>query len=425
MKLQKKRFDYKWVVASCCFMMMFVCLGFCSSNKGLYLGAITEALGIKRSMFSINDSFRFTTSAIVNVYFGTLVGRFGIRKMMASGFAALACAVLIYAYATNIFIFYIGGVLLGFGMGFTTTAMVSVLIKRWFTSNVGTILGVVTAANGLGGALAAQIVTPIIYEEGNPFGYRNAYTFVAVVVVITGILVVSLVREKPKGVDVSLTVNNKKKPRGGGWIGMEFQEAIRQPFFVPAVLGVFFTGLVLSSVDGAGAVHLRDVGLDTGYVATVLSVKSLALTVFKFTVGVLYDRKGLRIMLTICNVTGVAVMTMLALASNTPLGMVCAMLWGVFSSLAIPMETIGVSLVTSDLYGNKAFDKMIGIMLAVNYAGYAIGNPLMNFFCDIFGSYKPIMLVFVGIYIAITVMYQFVITAAHKKRKEIEAAEII
>jgi sugar phosphate permease len=85
--------------------------------------------------------------------------------MIASGFAALACAVLIYAYATSIFVFYIGGILLGYGMGFTTSAMVSVLVKRWCPTNTGTILGVVTAANGLGGALAAQIVTPIIYED--------------------------------------------------------------------------------------------------------------------------------------------------------------------------------------------------------------------------------------------------------------------
>ena len=425
MKLPKKSFDYKWVIVASCFMMMFVALGFSSSNKGLYLGAITEALGIKRSLFSINDSFRFTTSAIVNLYFGTLVGRFGTRKMIASGFAALACAVLIYAYATSIFVFYIGGILLGYGMGFTTSAMVSVLVKRWCPTNTGTILGVVTAANGLGGALAAQIVTPIIYEEGNPFGYRNAYTLVAVIVVITGILVVSLIRERPKGSDVSLEVNNKKKPRGGGWVGMEFKEAIHQPFFVPAVIGVFLTGLVLSSVNGAGAVHLKDMGLDAGYVATVLSAQALSLTVFKFLVGVLFDKKGLRPMMIICNVTGVAVMTMLAMVSNSTLGRVLAMLWGVFSALALPMETIGVSLVTSDLYGNKAFDKMVGIMLAVNYAGYAIGNPLMNFLYDVNGTYKPVMLLFVGIYVVVTIMYQFVITAAHKKRKEIEAAQKI
>ena len=77
----KRRFDYKWVILALSFMMVFVCLGFCSANKGLYLAAITEALGIKRSLFSINDSCRFITTAIINLFFGSLISRFGIRKM--------------------------------------------------------------------------------------------------------------------------------------------------------------------------------------------------------------------------------------------------------------------------------------------------------------------------------------------------------
>lgn len=51
-----KKIDYKWVIVTLSFTMVFVCLGFCSSNKGIYLSAITEAFGIKRSLFSINDS---------------------------------------------------------------------------------------------------------------------------------------------------------------------------------------------------------------------------------------------------------------------------------------------------------------------------------------------------------------------------------
>ena len=54
----KKRLDYRWVVIAVCFLMVFTCLGFCSSNKGLYLSAITKALGIKRSLFAINDTCR-------------------------------------------------------------------------------------------------------------------------------------------------------------------------------------------------------------------------------------------------------------------------------------------------------------------------------------------------------------------------------
>lgn len=41
---------YRWVIVAASFLMVFVCLGFCSSSKSLYLAAITEALGIKRSL---------------------------------------------------------------------------------------------------------------------------------------------------------------------------------------------------------------------------------------------------------------------------------------------------------------------------------------------------------------------------------------
>ena len=84
--MEKKKFEYKWIILVLCVLMNFVCLGFCSSNKGMYLTAITEAWGMPRSLFSINDSCRFIASAVVNLFFGALIYRWGIRKMVAVGF---------------------------------------------------------------------------------------------------------------------------------------------------------------------------------------------------------------------------------------------------------------------------------------------------------------------------------------------------
>lgn len=47
----KMRPWYKWVIAAACFLMVMICLGFCSSTKPLYLSAITKALDIERSFF--------------------------------------------------------------------------------------------------------------------------------------------------------------------------------------------------------------------------------------------------------------------------------------------------------------------------------------------------------------------------------------
>ena len=419
----KKKLNYQWVIVVTCFIMEFVALGFCSSNKSLYLGAMTEALNIPRSLFSINDSIRFITSAVLNLFFGTLIHKLGARKMVAFGFAALIASMQIYAHANNVFVFYIGGCLLGLGLAFCTTTMIGSIIRRWIKENTGTILGFVLAANGLGGALAAQIVTPIIYEEGNPFGYRNAYNLVTVILVVTGILAVLFLRNQPKDDPSPAPTHHKKKPRGGGWVGISYEDARKKPYFYVALVGIFLTGMVLQGVNGASAAHMKDVGLDAGYVATVLSLHSIALMVFKFSTGVMYDKWGLRVTMIICDIAALVVMVFLALVSNTPEGMVYAMIYGILSSLALPLETIMLSLIATDLFGNKSFDKILGIIAALNTLGYAVGAPLMNFCYDAFGTYVPFIWVCVGIMAVVAIMYQAVITAAAKERNKVLAAE--
>jgi len=424
MQPEKKRLGYEWVIIATCFIMEFVALGFCSSNKSLYLGAITEALSIPRSLFSINDSVRFLTTAVVNLFFGSLIKKLGARKMVAIGFVSLIASTQVYAHAESVWVFYIGGCLLGLGIALCTTTMIGSIIRRWIKKNTGTVLGFVLAANGLGGALAAQIVTPIIYEEGNLFGYRNAYNLVTVILVAAGVIAVVFLRDQPKNEDVStVPAVQKKKPRGGSWVGIGYEDAKRKTFFYTALVGIFLTGMVLQGINGAAGAHMKDMGLDTNYVATVLSMHSLALMVFKFLIGVSYDRFGLRVTMITCDIAALAVMVMLALVTNTPEGRMMAMGYGVFSALALPLETIMLSLITMDLFGYMSFDRILGIVSALNTAGYAVGAPMMNWCYDLFGTYVPFIWACVAIMAVVTVMFQLTITAAAKERKKILAAE--
>ena len=168
-----KKTEYKWVIVALCFLMVLTTLGFCSSSRTLFLSPITEALGIERSKFSLNDSCRFVSTAIVNIFFGTLVNKFGAKKLIGAGFLSLIGAMIIYATANSIWIFYIGGVMLGIGLSWTTTTMVGYVVNKWCRENKGTIMGFVLAANGVGGAVATQIVSPIIYDKNDIFGYRK------------------------------------------------------------------------------------------------------------------------------------------------------------------------------------------------------------------------------------------------------------
>lgn len=418
MNLKEKKLNWSGIlVVAACFCMGFVCLGFCSSNKSLYLGAITEALGIKRSLFSINDSFRYVSTAIVNLFFGTLIAKFGPRKLVGAGFLCLIASTLIYATATDIAVFYLGGTFLGIGLSWCTTTMVSYLVGKWYPEKRGTITGFALCANGVGGAVAAQIVTPMIYEQGNPFGYRNAYYLVAILLAVVGVIATALVHE-PKDAKAA---PGKKKARGKSWEGITLQEALRKPWFYGAALCVFVTGMGLQGINGIAGTHLKDVGIDKGVVASILSVHSVVLCFSKFLAGFSYDKLGLRRTLLICEFCGVCSFVALALSGSAGTGIVFAFAWGAVSALALPLETVMVPLIAADLFGEKDHARLMGIFVSINTAGFAFGTPVANAIFDIAGTYVPVLYAIAVAMLAIMVGFWFIINATEKEQKRLAA----
>ena len=151
-----KKLDYKWIVVVVCFLMIMVTLGFCSSPKSLFLDVVSESLGIDRTAFSLNDTFRFISNAIVNLFFGALVHKFGTKKLMVAGIGCLVISMGLYAAATQLWMLYLAGTFLGIGFSWTGTTMIGCVINKWCRENRGTIMGAVLAANGVGGAIAIR-----------------------------------------------------------------------------------------------------------------------------------------------------------------------------------------------------------------------------------------------------------------------------
>ncbi len=417
MTTQKRKFEYKWIILGICFLMNFICLGFCSSNKGLYLTAITEAFGIPRSLFSVNDTFRYVSTAVINLFFGTLVYKFGYRKMCAMGFICLIASLLTYAFAETILVFYIGGVLLGLGVSFTTTTMTGSLIRRWFNADIGKYTGIVFAANGIGGALAAQILTPMIYQEGNPFGYRSAYLLIVGITVVTGIVVITLLRERPEDQPITPVQIKSKTSRGKTWEGLPFDVVKKRPYFYIVAIATLLTGFILQGIGGVYAAHLKDVGIDAGYLATVSSIYSLTLTASKILVGFIYDKKGLRFILLMCQSATVVAFGALLFVSTSVTGKALAFVFALLYALALPLETLVIPLVVNDIFGTNSYNRVIGIATAMNYTGYALGTPIVNLCYDTFGSYKPAFIAFMILMPIIAVIFQIAINMVNKDKK--------
>ncbi len=411
--VQKKKFDYNVIIIILCFMSVLFGLGLWGT-KSYFIKPITEALGISRAAYSIVDTMRYIVSAVVSIVFGLLIGKFSTKFLLLFGFVCMTASALIYSLATHIALFYVGGALLGVGLGLSSTTMVGYIVNLSCNKNRGTIMGIVLAANGIGGAIAVQIVSPII--ESATFGYQTAYRVMACVFVAMFIILAIFYREphKPEG-----TTLQNKKARGTGWVGINFNQARKKSYFYGACVCIFFTGLCLQGIGTCKIPHMQDVGLDKVFITNIGTISSLLLTFSKLINGFMYDRLGLRITITIDCVSAVIFMTMLFLITNTVTGMVLCVLITIFYAVALPLETVMLPIYANDLFGDKSYAKILGIFSALNQLGYALGSFVVNGLFDMFNTYKVALVVCGIIMTLIVIALQFIITSANKVKKQV------
>ena len=374
--MERERARGNLLTAVLCFVMIFTGLGFVSSPRSLYVIPVTEALEIERSLYSLVDSLRYVATAVVNLFFGFLVLRVGVRWLIGVGFLSLVGAMLLFATANTVWLLYPAGILMGVGFSFTSTTMVGYVIGRAYPHNRGTVMGAVLAANGLGGALSTPIVSALIHGEG---GYRTSALVVATIVFVVGVFTVALLRAE--------SAPAKKPEKKDTEQGTEGEVKTGPLRF--ALLGavIFTTGFCLQGIQGVAAAHMSDVGLGEDLIAAVLSAQMLFLTCSKFMTGFLYDRFGLRVAVLLDMVSSVGVCLLLAFLIPGAIGGVMAFGYAALSAMALPLETVMLPIYAREFFGQHGFASRLGIIVSLNTAGYALGAPFLNLIFDLTGTY--------------------------------------
>jgi MFS family permease len=297
--------------------------------------------------------------------------------------------------------------------------MMSTVINNWCKKNKATVMGAVLSANGLGGAVAAQILSPIIFSNGGA-GFRDAYRVVAIILSVVLVLIIVLFKDRPKGAEKTLVPKHKtRKVRGESWVGMEFSEIKKKPYFYLALVCMLLTGMSLNGLGEIANLHMYDLEIDKQFIATLATISSLFLMCSKFLNGFIYDRIGIRKTMNVCYVSAFFALGCIAMLSNTPIGKTLAAVRIIFSGIALPLETVMIALFANELFGNKSFNKVVGLFSAATTAGFALASPFSQFWKMIFGNYTVSMIAFAVLMIFVTVTMQFVMKSAAKDRLEI------
>ena len=416
---KKKSFNYVYVIIIICAITIFMGLGFCSSSKKAFLAPILGYNShISEALYGFSDTFRYATTAIVNIFFGLLIAKLGVKKLMGAGFLAMTLSMLCYATSTTVIGFYFAGIFLGLGIAWTTTTMVGYLINRWCTKNRGTILGITLATNGLGASFATLVFSPI--AEATPAGYKTVYFIFAACAFLIGILAIIFIKDNTPENQPDSTTNNKKQ-RTNDWDGIDTKTAFKKLYFYLFLGGVFVTGIALQSITTYDAKHLAEIGVPFEVYNPLMSVGMFILTFSKFLTGFMYDKLGLRKTITISYCAAIISLTILCLITASSSTFACASYF-ILVDLALPLETIMLPIYASDLFGKKNYNVFLGIVISINTIGQALGSPLIGLCHDIFKNYSIALYIGLGLMVAAMLAIQYAIHASNKERKKMELA---
>lgn len=412
----KKQFNYNTVLIVLCFFIIMLGLGLWAP-KGLFVKPITDALGIERSLYTLADTLRYATTAIVSLFFGRLHDRFGTKRLVCGGFLFMAASALFYAVSEGLPLFYIGGILNGVGLSFAGTTIVAYVVGRACKRNRGKVMGVVLAANGLGSAVFSPIMSALINEEGNPFGYRNAFYMMAAIFASMCVVLLLLFREPTEAEGESEAPARKR--RGVAWPGISCAEARRRGYFYVTCVVIFLTGLILQGLGSCNYAYLGDLGMSPAFIAMLSGMGGLLLASAKIVDGILYDGVGLRVTVTLNCLSGVAAVICLLYASDAVLGRILAVGCAVLLAFALPLETVMVPIYASDFFGERDSKRILGILMCVNQAGLALGPTTMNVFYDVSGSYRLVFWLCVPVLLLTVSLFQLAAVAAARTRRAV------
>jgi len=395
-----RKIFYGWYVAIACGV------GLACGLASVITATFSIFLGPLRAEFGWTPSETFTGLMLVTAavtiaapFIGSLVDRFGAKRLILVGFLMQGAVIASFATQTEslpaFYARYVALAILGLG---TTHVAFARVISVWFDRRRGLALGVALAGIGVGG-----MVWPLLSQWGiSAFGWRTAYVIVALVVSTVGILAIGLVvRDSPEA--MGLRPDGDEAPRTAAGTpapvalqtGFTLAETMRQGHFwlmlaAFLLIGVAVQSLILHLVP---MLVLRDVAPMRA--AQAQSLVAAALIVGRVAAGMLMDRFfAPRVAVAFLVGPVVGIILLASGASGTG-----AFVAGMLTGLAAGAEVDVTAYLASRYFGLRYFSRTYAWFYSAYSAGAGLGPLLTAAAVERYGDYSEILYLHAGLLI--------------------------
>jgi predicted MFS family arabinose efflux permease len=196
----RPRLHYGYVVASFAFVLLIAAAGVRSSPTMLIqplerefhwsTATISAAIAINIGLFGLLGPFA-----------AGVFERFGLRRTIASALALLAVAASASFFMTQAWQFFLlWGAMVGIGTGCIGLVAGATIVNRWFETNRGTVMGILTASNATGQLVFLPLFGLLVTGPG----WRIEVLFIAAVCAVLAPLTLLLLREHPSDMQLAM-----------------------------------------------------------------------------------------------------------------------------------------------------------------------------------------------------------------------------
>lgn len=410
--------NYYWVIAAVGLMQLLIYGGAVNNFSAYHMIPVCEELGFSRTAFSLTNSARSILGVFSAVYSGTLIKKWGYRKTAALGMAMAAASYVIYATMQNYWMLLVGNCVLGLASGICATSGVSRLLNGWFHKYRGTVLGIVTSATALGGAVLGYIQAAAIEYVS----WRLSFIIVAGLQLGVAVMIFLLVRNSPS--DIGLTpygegyVDGKSKnKRTVSWAGFTMEMLKKRPAYYMLLVCAFLSCFCVLASQYNLVPYFKDCGMSETRASKIYGTMLLFLSVMKLGMGALCDAIGPKKVMMIAHGACALGLVLVLVLPQTDAAMIGALL--VFD-LAPPLTTMMFPLISMDLFGYQAQSQYIGVVMSMGSACGIVYAPLANFVRDTMGTYRPVFWFCAILAVALMGLYAILFAMVAKDRRKLE-----
>jgi sugar phosphate permease len=352
---------------------------------------LSDEFGWSRGAISLGMTCAHVTAMIVTPLLGVLIDKRGVRNPLLVStvcFGVILC--LFYYLRSQIWVFYLGMVLLtALGSGTSSVSYVRLLVT-WFDRKKGLALALGVSGAGVGALILPPLVSRII-EQG---GWRSAYLVLGIINLVLVVPVIFLVvRNSPAEVgsypDGEMPAHADERARNAIYQqGLTLRECSRTATFWKLTVASLLLGMALNGAISQLIPLLVDRGVPRSGAGNLASLLGLSIIIARLGAGYLLDRFH-------------APFVSAALLTCPLLGFICLAFVPDPTIAAFTIVSIGIGLglefdalgyFCAQYFGRLALGRIYGTLFVIFSVGGAVGSYLAGLSYDVFSSYTALLI---------------------------------